>query len=113
MKIIYTLIKLVVLIALLLLAISNTQTVTFSYLPGQSVDVALIVVLLAFFIVGAVFGVFATFGRLLQLRSQVNTLQGQLRQEQEINVQLQSEKNALQSANQPVISDTMSSESKK
>lgn len=113
MKIIYTLIKLVVLIALLLLAISNTQTVTFSYLPGQSVDVALIVVLLAFFIVGAIFGVIATFGRLLQLRSQVNALQGQLRKEQEINVQLQSEKNALQSANQPVISDTMSSESKK
>ncbi|MCO6503861.1 MAG: LapA family protein [Snodgrassella sp.] len=107
MKIVYTLIKLAVLIALLLLAVSNTQTITFSYLPGQSVDLSLIVVLLIFFIVGTIFGVFATFGRLLRLRSQVNTLQDQVKKQQENNTQLQQQMNFLQSASQPALSDTM------
>jgi lipopolysaccharide assembly protein A len=78
MKIIYTLIKIVVLLAFLLLAISNTQLIVFNYLPGQMVNLPLIVLLLIFFIIGAVFGVFAMFGRLLRLRSQVNQLQNQL-----------------------------------
>lgn len=75
MKIIYTLIKIVVLLALLLLAVSNTQLITFNYLPGQMLNLPLIVLLLIFFIIGAVFGVFAMFGRLLRLRSKVNQLQ--------------------------------------
>lgn len=78
MKIIYALIKIVVLLILLLLAVSNTQMTAFNYLPGQTVNLPLIVLLLLFFIVGAVFGVFAMFGRLLRLRSQVNQLQAKL-----------------------------------
>ncbi|KDN12982.1 putative inner membrane hypothetical protein [Snodgrassella communis] len=78
MKIIYILIKIVVLLALLLLTVSNTQLIAFNYLPGQMVNLPLIVLLLIFFIIGAVFGVFAMFGRLLHLRSQVNQLQNQL-----------------------------------
>ncbi|PIT17825.1 LapA family protein [Snodgrassella alvi] len=78
MKIIYTLIKIVVVLAFLLLAVSNTQLIAFNYLPGQMVNLPLIVLLLIFFIIGAVFGVFAMFGRLLRLRSQVNQLQNQL-----------------------------------
>lgn len=75
MKIIDTLIKIVVLLALLLLAVSNTQMISFNYLPGQMLNLPLIVLLLIFFIIGAVFGVFAMFGRLLSLRSKVNQLQ--------------------------------------
>jgi len=78
MKIIYALIKIVVLLILLLLAVSNTQMIAFNYLPGQTVNLPLIVLLLIFFIIGAVFGVFAMFGRLLRLRSQVNELQSKL-----------------------------------
>nr|WP_279041290.1 LapA family protein [Snodgrassella alvi] len=78
MKIIYALIKIVVLLILLLLAVSNTQMTAFNYLPGQTVNLPLIVLLLIFFIIGAVFGVFAMFGRLLRLRSQVNQLQAKL-----------------------------------
>lgn len=78
MKIIYALIKIVVLLILLLLAVSNTQMTAFNYLPGQTVNLPLIVLLLIFFIIGAVFGVFAMFGRLLRLRSQVNQLQTKL-----------------------------------
>ncbi|WP_303832536.1 lipopolysaccharide assembly LapA domain-containing protein [Snodgrassella alvi] len=78
MKIIYALIKIAVLLILLLLAVSNTQMIAFNYLPGQIVNLPLIVLLLIFFIIGAVFGVFAMFGRLLRLRSQVNQLQAKL-----------------------------------
>jgi lipopolysaccharide assembly protein A len=78
MNIIYTLIKIVVLLALLLLAVSNTQLIAFNYLPGQMINLPLIVLLLIFFIIGAVFGIFAMFGRLLRLRSQVNQLQSKL-----------------------------------
>ncbi|PXY97611.1 DUF1049 domain-containing protein [Snodgrassella alvi] len=78
MKIIYALIKIMVLLILLLLAVSNTQMTAFNYLPGQTVNLPLIVLLLIFFIIGAVFGVFAMFGRLLRLRSQVNQLQAKL-----------------------------------
>lgn len=78
MKIIYALIKIVVLLILLLLAVSNTQMTAFNYLPGQTVNLPLIALLLIFFIIGAVFGVFAMFGRLLRLRSQVNQLQAKL-----------------------------------
>lgn len=78
MKIIYALIKIVVLLILLLLAVSNTQMTAFNYLPGQTVNLPLIVLLLIFFIIGAVFGVFAMFGRLLRLRGQVSQLQAKL-----------------------------------
>ena len=112
MKIIYTLIKLVVLIALLLLAISNTQTVTFSYLPGHSVDLSLIILLLVFFVIGAVAGVMALFGRLLQLRNHVNQLQAKIKKEQEQNAQLQLQSSSAQNAHQPVLTNTKFSDQK-
>lgn len=79
MKIIYTLIKLLVFIVLVLLAVTNTQMTTFNYVPGQSVDLPLIVLLLLFFIIGALFGVLAMFGRLLKLRSDVGSLRGKVK----------------------------------
>lgn len=79
MKIIYNLIKLVVFLVLILLAITNTQIVDFNYLPGQTIQLPLIVLLLLFFIVGAVCGIFAMFGRLLKLRSEVNRWRGEVK----------------------------------
>lgn len=79
MKIIYTLIKIIILLAFILLAVSNTQTMAFNYLPGLTWHLPLIVLLLAFFVVGAVFGVLAMFGRLLSLRNEVNRLRAEVK----------------------------------
>ena len=79
MKIVYALIKIVILLAFIVLAVSNTQTTAFHYLPGQLVTMPLIVLLLAFFVLGAVFGVLAMFGRLLSLRNEVNRLRHEIK----------------------------------
>ena len=69
MKLISTIIKILILLVFLLLAITNTHTVSFFYLPGQNINLPLIVVLFGAFIIGIVFGMFALFGRLLSLRT--------------------------------------------
>ena len=79
MKLIYTIIKILILLVFLLLAITNTHTVSFFYLPGQNVNLPLIVVLFGAFIIGIVFGMFALFGRLLSLRSENNRLRTEVK----------------------------------
>ncbi|UOO82635.1 lipopolysaccharide assembly protein LapA domain-containing protein [Uruburuella testudinis] len=79
MKIVYSIIKLLILLVFLILAVSNTQTVPFFYLPGQEVDLPLIVVLFGAFVIGAVFGLFALFGRLLALRSENSRLRAEVK----------------------------------
>ncbi|MDO5640624.1 MAG: lipopolysaccharide assembly protein LapA domain-containing protein [Neisseria sp.] len=79
MKIVYTIIKLLILLVFLILAVSNTQTVQFFYLPGQEVSLPLIVVLFGAFVIGAVFGLFALFGRLLALRSENSRLRAEVK----------------------------------
>ena len=79
MKIISNIIKLLILLVFLLLAVSNTQIVQFFYLPGQEVNLPLILVLFGAFVIGAVFGIFATFGRLLRLRNENNRLRAEVR----------------------------------
>lgn len=70
MKTLYTLIKLIILGLFLILALLNTQSVPFSYLPGQEVQWPLISILFITFLIGAVLGLFALFGRLLCLRNE-------------------------------------------
>ena len=79
MKLISTIIKILILLVFLLLAITNTHTVSFFYLPGQNVNLPLIVVLFGAFIIGIVFGMFALFGRLLILRSENNRLRAEVK----------------------------------
>lgn len=79
MKLIYTIIKILILLVFLLLAITNTHTVSFFYLPGQNINLPLIVVLFGAFIIGIVFGMFALFGRLLTLRSENNRLRAEMK----------------------------------
>ena len=78
MKLIYTIIKVIILLLFLLLAVINTNSVAFHYLPGQKADLPLIVVLFGAFVIGVVFGMFALFGRLLALRSENNRLRNEL-----------------------------------
>lgn len=70
MKLFYLIIKAIVLIFFLILALINFQLVPFSYLPSQQMELPLIVVMFGMFVVGAIFGMFALFGRLLRLRSE-------------------------------------------
>ena len=79
MKIVYALIKILILLAFVLLAVSNTHSTAFHYLPGQEISLPLIVLLLVFFVVGAIFGVLAMLGRLLTLRNEVNRLRREIR----------------------------------
>ncbi|MDO4641512.1 MAG: LapA family protein [Neisseria sp.] len=74
MKFVYLLIKILILLVFLILAISNLQTVPFFYLPTEQINLPLIAVLFGAFLIGAIFGVFAMFGRLLRLRSENNRL---------------------------------------
>lgn len=78
LKIISLIIKIFILVLLLILAFINTNKVHFSYLPGQAVDVPLILILFGMFVIGAVFGIFAMFGRLLRLRSENNRLRAEV-----------------------------------
>lgn len=79
MKIVYNIIKLLILLVFLILAVCNTQSVQFFYLPGQEVNLPLILVLFGAFVIGAVFGLFALFGRLLALRSENNRLRNEVK----------------------------------
>ena len=79
MKLIYTIIKVIILLLFLLLAVINTDSVAFHYLPGQKADLPLIVVLFGAFVIGIVFGMFALFGRLLSLRGENNRLRNELK----------------------------------
>ncbi|MCF7521175.1 lipopolysaccharide assembly protein LapA domain-containing protein [Neisseria sp. ZJ106] len=79
MKIVLNVIKILVLLVFLLLAVSNTQTVSLFYLPGQPLELPLIVALFAAFVIGIVFGLFALFGRLLALRSENNRLRAEVK----------------------------------
>lgn len=82
MKTVYTLLKIVLLLLFLVLAVSNTDSVVFHYLPGQPVSLPLIVLLLAVFVIGAAIGVLAMFRRLLTLRNEAARLQAALDKQQ-------------------------------
>lgn len=78
MKPIYLMIKIIVLIFFLILALINTQTVPFSYVPGQEIQLPLIAILFFTFIIGTLFGIFAMFGRLLRLRNENTRLRAEV-----------------------------------
>ena len=101
MKLISTIIKILILLVFLLLAITNTHTVSFFYLPGQNVNLPLIVVLFGAFIIGIVFGMFALFGRLLTLRSENNRLRAEVKKHAHL-----SEKDLVAPVSQPPVPQT-------
>lgn len=104
MKLIYTVVKIIILLFFLLLAVINTDAVTFSYLPGQKFDLPLIVVLFGAFVVGIVFGMFALFGRLLSLRGENSRLRAEVKKNARLSGQeltAPPAQNAAESAKQP------------
>lgn len=104
MKLIYTVVKIIILLFFLLLAVINTDAVTFSYLPGQKFDLPLIVVLFCAFVVGIVCGMFALFGRLLSLRGENSRLRAEVKKSARLRGQeltAPPAQNAAESAKQP------------
>lgn len=87
MKFISLIFKILILIVFLILAINNLQKVPFFYLPAQQIDLPLIALLFGFFVIGAVFGVLAMFGRLLTLRSENNRLRREVEKTARMNAQ--------------------------
>jgi putative membrane protein len=78
--------KLAVFIVLLLLAMQNSQLVSLNLLLGGVWEAPLILLLLAFFAVGAAFGLAAGFTYSLKLRRQLTALKKELRARQQTQV---------------------------
>lgn len=94
MKIVYLILKIALLLVLLLLTIKNTHSVEFFWGFKNSVSWPLIVLLLIFFVIGALFGVLAMLRRVLGLRSEVASLQRDAKKQQKAKEQaLLQEKN--------------------
>lgn len=70
MKVFYILIKLCILAILAVFALINTTSTSFSYLPNQTINLPLIIILFGAFFAGSIFGVLALFGRLIRLRNE-------------------------------------------
>ncbi|MFP5074881.1 lipopolysaccharide assembly LapA domain-containing protein [Neisseria sp. WLZKY-1] len=79
MKAVSLIVKVLILLVFAVLAVINVQSVQFHYLPGQAVEWPLIVVLFGAFLIGALFGLFALFGRLLVLRSENGRLRAEVK----------------------------------
>lgn len=85
MKAVSLIFKVLILLVFLVLAVINTQTVAFNYLPGQGVEWPLIVVLFGAFFTGSLFGIFALFGRLLRLRAENSRLRAEVKKAARLN----------------------------
>lgn len=79
MKWFFLVLKVIVLFLFIALAANNTHSVAFNWLPGNSLQWPLIVVLLVFFVSGCLFGMVAMLGRLLSLRHENNRLRSEVR----------------------------------
>ena len=78
MKTVSLIIKVFILLIFLVLAVINRQAVQFNYLPEQSVNAPL-------FVIGALFGIFALFGRLLRLRAENSRLRAEVKKAARLN----------------------------
>ena len=97
MKLFYLIIKAIILIFFVIIALINFHSVPFTYLPSQTVDLPLIVVMFGMFVVGALFGLFALLGRLLRLRHENARLRAEVQKSARL---------ATQDIAAPVASDT-------
>lgn len=78
MKLVYNLLKILILVFFLIIALNNVQRVPFYYVPGEHIEWPMIVVLFICFVIGALFGIFAMFGRLLRLRAENGRLRAEV-----------------------------------
>ena len=87
MKTISTIIKFIILAIFVIFALINTTKTTFFFLPNQSVELPLIVILFGAFVAGSIFGVFALFGRLLRLRNENARLRAEVQKNARLTAQ--------------------------
>ena len=89
MRILAWILRIILFLALFLLALKNTDTVSLHLYFDQQWQAPLILVLLLFFVVGAVVGVIATLGTVFRQRREIARLQRELRsREREAGVSL-------------------------
>jgi len=79
MRLITWVIRVLVFVLLLVLALANTQTVTLNFLAGYSWQAPLILIGLAFFIVGLLAGLLSALPALFRLRMENGRLKRDLR----------------------------------
>lgn len=84
MKIIAWMIRIVVLLALVWLAVLNKQTVTFSVMQGLQVDLPLIVLLFAFFVMGLVLGMLVLAPKYFSLKWEARRLRKETEQNRNV-----------------------------
>ena len=76
-----------ILAVLLVFALINTAKVPFFYLPSESLELPLIVILFGAFVAGALFGLFALFGRLIHLRNENARLRAEVQKNARLTTQ--------------------------
>ena len=77
-------IRIVVLLALVWLAVLNKQTVTFSVMQGLQVDLPLIVLLFAFFVMGLVLGMLVLAPKYFSLKWEARRLRKETEQNRNV-----------------------------
>jgi uncharacterized integral membrane protein len=86
MKFFVWLIRILVFIVLLVLALANTQTATLNFLAGYSWNAPLILIGLAFFVVGLLAGLLSSLPTVFRLRMENARLKRELRTARDIPV---------------------------
>ncbi|MFT4433179.1 LapA family protein [Caballeronia sp. 15715] len=86
MKFFVWLIRVLVFVLLLVLALANTQSATLNFLAGYSWQAPLILIGLAFFVVGLVAGLLSSLPSLFRLRMENARLKRELRTARDIPV---------------------------
>ena len=79
MRVVTLAVRLVLFILLLVFAAKNTEPATLHFLFDVALSAPLIVLLFAFFVAGALFGVLALLGTLLKQRREISRLQREAR----------------------------------
>jgi len=86
MKFFVWLIRILVFVVLLVLALANTQTATLNFLAGYSWDAPLILIGLAFFVVGLLAGLLSSLPTVFRLRMENARLKRELRTARDVPV---------------------------
>ncbi len=74
MRIFYWIIKILILCVLFFFSVQNMHSVKFNIFAEHGISLPLVILMLISLTVGAILGVFAMLGRVLSLRSEVNSL---------------------------------------
>lgn len=71
MKILIWVVRILLFVGFFVFALQNTESVTLHFLPGQGWQVPLVIILLLFFALGALLGVFSLLGLVFRQRREI------------------------------------------